>query len=42
MMPVVPAARLSRPHKDNQLYINNTQFTTDMGDSHWVALNQEF
>lgn len=28
--------------KDNQLYINNTQFTTDMGDSHWVALNQEF
>lgn len=28
--------------KDNHLYINNTQFTTDMGDAHWVALNQEF
>lgn len=24
--------------KDNQLYINNTEFTLDMADKHWVAL----
>lgn len=28
--------------KDNQLYINNTEFTVDMADEHWVPLLQEF
>ena len=28
--------------KDNQLYINNTQFAEDMADDHWVPLTQEF
>ena len=28
--------------KDNQLYINNTEFTHDMSDDHWVPLSQEF
>ena len=28
--------------KDNQLYINNTQFAMDMADAHWVPLTQEF
>ncbi len=28
--------------KDNQLYINNTEFAIDMADEHWVPLNQEF
>jgi len=28
--------------KDNQLYINNTEFAEDMADDHWVALTQEF
>ena len=28
--------------KDNQLYINNTEFAHDMTDNHWVSLSQEF
>lgn len=28
--------------KDNQLYINNTEFAHDMADEHWVPLSQEF
>lgn len=28
--------------KDNQLYINNTEFAMDMADDHWVPLTQEF
>lgn len=28
--------------KDNQLYINNTEFAEDMSDDHWVPLMQEF
>lgn len=28
--------------KDNQLYINNTEFALDMADEHWVPLAQEF
>ena len=28
--------------KDNQLYINNTEFAVDMADEHWVPLKQEF
>lgn len=28
--------------KDNQLYINNTEFADDMADKHWVPLTQEF
>lgn len=28
--------------KDNQLYINNTEFAEDMADDHWVVLKQEF
>lgn len=28
--------------KDNQLYINNTEFAADMADEHWVPLTQEF
>lgn len=28
--------------KDNQLYINNTEFAMDMADEHWVPLTQEF
>jgi len=28
--------------KDNQLYINNTEFAEDMADGHWVPLTQEF
>lgn len=28
--------------KDNQLYINNTEFAYDMSDEHWVALEEEF
>ena len=28
--------------KDNQLYINNTEFAVDMADEHWVLLTQEF
>lgn len=28
--------------KDNQLYINNTEFAEDMADEHWVPLTQEF
>ena len=28
--------------KDNQLYINNTEFAKDMADDHWVPLTQEF
>lgn len=28
--------------KDNQLYINNTEFAEDMADDHWVPLMQEF
>ena len=28
--------------KDNQLYINNTEFAEDMADNHWVPLKQEF
>ena len=28
--------------KDNQLYINNTEFAEDMADDHWVPLTQEF
>lgn len=28
--------------KDNQLYINNTEFVVDMADEHWVPLLQEF
>lgn len=28
--------------KDNQLYINNTEFAEDMADDHWVPLKQEF
>lgn len=28
--------------KDNQLYINNTEFAEDMVDEHWVPLTQEF
>ncbi len=28
--------------KDNQLYINNTEFAEDMADEHWVPLMQEF
>lgn len=28
--------------KDNQLYINNTEFVMDMADNHWVLLDQEF
>lgn len=28
--------------KDNQLYINNTEFAHDMVDNHWVPLSQEF
>lgn len=28
--------------KDNQLYINNTEFSIDMADEHWVPLQQEF
>ncbi len=28
--------------KDNQLYINNTEFAIDMADEHWVPLAQEF
>ena len=28
--------------KDNQLYINNTEFVMDMADEHWVPLTQIF
>lgn len=28
--------------KDNQLYINNTEFALDMADEHWVPLVEEF
>ena len=28
--------------KDNQLYINNTEFVMDMADERWVPLTQEF
>ena len=28
--------------KDNQLYINNTEFAEDMASDHWVPLMQEF
>ncbi len=28
--------------KDNKLYINNTQFTHEMSDEHWIALEDEF
>lgn len=28
--------------KDNQLYINNTEFAEDMADEHWVPLSDEF
>lgn len=28
--------------KDNQLYINNTEFAIDMADSHWIPLTKEF
>jgi len=28
--------------KDNQLYINNTEFMMDMADEHWVPLTQIF
>lgn len=28
--------------KDNQLYINNTVFSKDMSDEHWIPLKQEF
>lgn len=28
--------------KDNQLYINNTEFAEDMADEHWVSLSREF
>ena len=28
--------------KDNQLYINNTEFAEDMADDHWVPMKQEF
>ena len=28
--------------KDNQLYINNTEFAHDMADDHWMPLSQEF
>ena len=28
--------------KDNQLYINNTEFAHDMADENWVPLSQEF
>ena len=28
--------------KDNQLYINNTDFALDMADEHWVPITQEF
>lgn len=28
--------------KDNQLYINNTVFSKDMSDEHWILLKQEF
>lgn len=28
--------------KDNQLYINNTEFAHDMADEHWGPLSQEF
>ena len=28
--------------KDNQLYINNTEFAEDMADDNWVPLTQEF
>ena len=28
--------------KDNQLYINNTEFADDMADEHWVPLMREF
>ena len=28
--------------KDNQVYINNTEFGIVMADEHWVPLNQEF
>ena len=28
--------------KDNQLYINNTEFAVDMADENWVPLSQEF
>lgn len=28
--------------KDNQLYINNTEFAEDMADEHWVPLSREF
>jgi type III restriction enzyme len=28
--------------KDNQLYINNTEFSMDMADEHWVALGEVF
>lgn len=28
--------------KDNQLYINNTEFVIDMADEHWVSLAEKF
>jgi len=28
--------------KDNQLYINNTEFAIDMADEHWVPIAQVF
>lgn len=28
--------------KDNQLYINNTDFALDMADEHWVPITREF
>lgn len=28
--------------KDSELYINNTQFSEDMADEHWVPLEKEF
>lgn len=28
--------------EDEQLYINNTEFTESMADEHWVAIEEEF
>ena len=28
--------------KDNRLYINNTEFVSDMADDHWKPLAEEF
>lgn len=29
-------------NKDNRLYLNNTRFTSDMADEHWVSLEKVF